>query len=249
MSLIYKCIPALSPSSSAIYQRFATSSAATVSVSGLSNVEWDDCLVRVSVTGRIALCLTASDLYLAVASDRPRGNITLWDTNLFQKCKAFSVGEPIQSLVFNNSGSMLACYGLSQTYVWKVEDWSLVLAPKNPPDERAIEFTFDDDDSLMMVTDLSQVYKLSTLANTEASCWVQLSPTLLQMTGPEQIFVGTPSSVSFNSDCTQVAVAYRAVPLSIWRLNPPEMIARLNPRVRQGQGTSANSHTGTNKVV
>lgn len=248
--LIYKCIPALSPTSSAMYQKFSGSSTITLSISGLANTDWDDCLARVSVSSGKALRLAVSPLYLAVAADRPRGSIVLWDTNLFEESKILSVGQHIDSLIFNESGSFLACCGLSRTYVWKVETWSLVCDVENPHRERAIEFKFDDSGSLLMVTDLRRAYKLSMNGNTlHLLSWVPLSPGLLEEVNiPEGMFLGTPSSVVFNADCSQVAVAYRAFPLSIWNMDPPEMVARLRLKPKQGQ-RAANSHTGTNKVV
>ncbi|KAI1410400.1 hypothetical protein F5Y13DRAFT_202173 [Hypoxylon sp. FL1857] len=248
--LIYKCIPALSPASSAIFQKFSGTPTTTLSVSGLSNSEWDDCLARVSTgTGR-ALRLAVTSLYLALATDRPVGSITLWDTSLFTEFKTLDVGENIHSLAFNSSGSLLACYGLSRTYVWKLADCSLVRSIENPYQERPLELRFDETDSLLMVTDLRRVRRLSTCGSVEQpSGWTQLDPSLMEEANvPEGMFLGTPSSVSFNNDCTQIAVSYRAFPLSIWNIDPPEMVARLKPRTKQGQG-AVNSHTGTNKVV
>jgi hypothetical protein len=47
-SLIYECIPALSPASSIIHQKFSKNPTAALTVSGLLNDEWDDCIARVS---------------------------------------------------------------------------------------------------------------------------------------------------------------------------------------------------------
>lgn len=249
--LIYKCVPGLSPLSSEIHQRFSGSPATALSISGLSNTRWDDCLARVSAgTGR-AVRLAVSSLHMAVASDRPKGSITLRDTNLFAEFQSFDVGEHICSLAYNSSGSLLACYGLSRTSVWKLNaTYSLIRTVENPRQERALEFKFDEEDSLMVVTDLRRVYKLSTSDIPGTSTrWTQLDSRLMEEAHvPEGIFLGTPTSVSFNGDCTQIAVSYRAFPLSIWSIDPPRMIARLKQKPRQGKRTTM-SHTGTNKVV
>ncbi|KAI1506317.1 hypothetical protein F5X99DRAFT_366277 [Biscogniauxia marginata] len=248
--LIYRCIPALSPTSSPIYQKFSTSSSVYLSVSGLSNSEWDDCLARVSPgTGR-AVRLAASTLHLAVGTDNPKGSIALWDTNLFEAQKTLNVGEHIYSIVFNSSSSMLACYGVNQTYVWKVEDWSLLITTQSPCQERALDFKFDEDNVLVVVTDIRRVYRLLVNANQEdPSGWEQLDPSLLEeKVVPGGMFLGTPSSVSLNNDCTQVAVAYRNFPLTVWNLNPPVMVARLKRNPKSGKGPF-NSYTGTNRVI
>ncbi|KAL2015463.1 hypothetical protein VTK56DRAFT_5388 [Thermocarpiscus australiensis] len=249
-ALIYQCIPALSPASSIIHQKFDENPAATLSVSGLSNREWDDCLARVSGGAGRALRLAASPLYLAVASDEPRGTVTIWDTNLFEEQAAFSLGEHVWALAFSKSGSMLACYSFSRTLVWKVGDWSLQVSVDNPWQERAIEFKFDENDSLMMISDLRKLYQLPTRRNEEETPrWEQQDPALLDEPGvPEGRFLSTPSCVAFNADCTQIAVAYRSFPLSIWTVDPPRMIARLRRKSKHGQG-AVYSYTGDNKVV
>lgn len=248
-SLIYKCIPALSPSSAIIHQMFGENPAVTLSVQGLPNEEWDDCLVRVSGGVGRALGLAASPLYLAVASDVPKGTITIWDTKLFEEKKTFNLGELVWALAFNQSGSLLACYTFSQTFVWKVADWSLELSASNPRQERAIEFRYDDEDVLMMISEQSRVYRLQAQHTEVSALWEQQDPALLDEPDvPEGTFLSAPSCVAFNSDCTQIAVAYRLFPLSIWNVNPPRMIARLRRKSRPGQ-RAAHSHTGDNKVT
>lgn len=68
------------------------------------------------------LRLVASSLYLAVASDEPRGATTIWDTRLFEELEAFCLDEHTLSLVFDSSGSLVACYFLSATFQSKVPD-------------------------------------------------------------------------------------------------------------------------------
>ncbi|KAL2132183.1 hypothetical protein VTI74DRAFT_4098 [Chaetomium olivicolor] len=152
-------------------------------------------------------------------------------------------------LAWIHSGSLLACYALSKTFVWKVADWSLAFSVDNPRQERAIEFKFDENDALMMISDHRRVYRLPKQNKEKPPAWEQQDSALLEEPGvTEGMFLSTPSCVAFNSDCTQIAVAYRLFPLSIWTVDPPEMIARLKRRSKHGQGL-ANSYTGDSKVV
>jgi len=242
-ALIYKCIPALSPTSSILHQKFNENPASVLSIGGLCNQEWDDCLARVSGSDGRALRLATSSLHLAVASDMPRGTLTVWDTGLFDEVKNFSLGEHVWEITFNKSGSLLGCYSLSKTTVWRTSDWSVQRSAINPRQERAITLEWDEADVLVMVSEQRRVYKL------RDSEWNQLDPSLLDEPDvPEGTFLSTPSCVAFNADCTQIVAAYRSFPMSIWNLDPPEMTARLRRRPRQGQG-AANSYTGDNKVV
>ncbi|KAJ3573825.1 hypothetical protein NPX13_g4564 [Xylaria arbuscula] len=249
-TLIYKCVPALSPSSSAIFQSFLSSPAATLSVSGLSNEEWDDCIARVSGSTGKAVRLAASNIYLAVASDMPRGLITIWDTILYQTHKTFNNNERILHLVFNDTGSLLACYGIRHTYIWKIKDGSLALQVKNPRQERAIELRFCEKNYLMIVTDLRRVYSLATKASiNEQPQWSRLNNALLtEPSLPEGVWLGTPTSVVFNHDCSQIAVAYRNFPLTIWSIESASVVTRMTRKRNAGQG-SLNSFTGDAKVI
>ncbi|KAK0705839.1 hypothetical protein B0T21DRAFT_353139 [Apiosordaria backusii] len=179
--LIYKCIPALSPTASIIHQRFRSNPAATLSVSGVSNQEWDDCLARVSSGSGRALRLASSPSHLAVASDVPKGSLTIWDTDLFQEQQTFVLDEHIWELAFNVSGSLLACYSFSKTTIWKTVDWSLELSVENPRQERAIEISFDGNHTLLMVSEQRRVYKIT--IGKAANVWDQLDPVLLEEPG------------------------------------------------------------------
>ncbi|TRX93965.1 hypothetical protein FHL15_005043 [Xylaria flabelliformis] len=249
-SLIYKCIPSLSPINSTIFQKFSSGPTSRLSVTGLSNEEWDDCIARVSGSTGKALRLAATTVYLAVASDVPLGLVTVWDTILYQTHKTFCIKERVLHLGFNQTGSLLACHGIRHTYLWKVNDGSLVLKAETPRQERAIQLRFDEHDRLLIVTDLKRVYSLIAQPNSnQQPQWLRLDPTLLTESSlPEGVWLGTPSSVAFNHDCSQIAVAYRNFPLAIWSVESACVVARMTRRRNFGQG-SLNSFTGNNKVV
>jgi hypothetical protein len=182
-SMIYKCVPALSPSSSAIFQSFSGKPTTILSVRGTLNKKWDDCIARVSVSSGRAFRLACSSLYLAVAVENPRGDIILWDTTLFQEFRTLSMKQRVSEFVFNHSGSLFACCGISRTCVWRVKDGTAGLTAQNPPQERAMELKFDENDSLFMVTDIRGVYRLSYEdGEPEKGDWVRLSPKLLEET-------------------------------------------------------------------
>lgn len=221
-----------------------------MSVSGISYAEWDDCLARVSNGSVQALYVAVSAQYLAVASESTNGksSIKLWNSTIFQEHPGFHPGEPICYITFSRSGSLLACYGLDHTYVWRVEDGSLLVKVKSPHRERAQAVQFTPDEShLIVATDLRRVYRLN--LESKLPDWSSLDSALLEETVlPEGAFINSPSSVAFNPDCTQIAVAYRGFPLAVWSLDPPEMVARCKRKQKQGHTTSS-TWTGVNRVV
>jgi WD40 repeat protein len=249
---IHKCVPPLSPENSILYQKYAKKSAAVMSVSGLSTADWDDCLARVSNGSDQALHVAVSGQYLAVASESINGRavVKLWNSVIFQEHPGFHPDEPICSIAFSPSGSLLACYGLDRTYVWRVEDMALVTSLECPYRERALAMQFAPDESYLVVaTDLRHVYRLDLDLSTETPSWLRYpSPLLEETVIPEGAFINSPSSVAFNAECTQVAVAYRGFPLAVWSLDPPEMIARCKRKQKQGQTTNT-TWTGVNRVV
>lgn len=246
---IYKYIPPVSPANSMLYQKYANKSSATISVSGITNIDWGDCLARVSNGPDSALHIAVSANYVALANGRPNGRIRLWSSVIFQEHSGFNPGEPICSISFSNSGSLLACYCLDNTYVWRVSDRSVVAKVESPYQQRPERLRFGEDESFLIIaTNFRRVYRLD--FDNEPSTWLSYSPSLLLETSiPEGMFVNAPSSVDFNPDCTQLAVAYRAFPLTIWNIDPPELIARCRHKTKQGQTTNTTPLPGVNRVV
>lgn len=243
-SMIFKCVPALCPLSSAIFQRFASSPTSILSILGHRKDEWDDCMARVSssAAGK-ALRLASSTLYLAIAAELPRGAVTVWDTTLFREFRTLHMNQRISDVLFNRNGSMIACCGTTSTCIWKVKDGTKILVAQNPLRERAIELRFDETDCLYMVTDIRGVYRLAapgTGTNGRADCtgtWEKLNRELLEETAlSEGIWLGTPTGVAFDAECSRIAVAYKGIPPAIWSLEPPRVIARLPGKRKNDRG-------------
>lgn len=246
---IFKYVPSLSPRSSMLHQYYADKFASRISVLGLANAEWDDCLARISnFDGALKIAVSAQ--YLAVASDSPRGKIRLWNSDIFSDYLTLEVEEPICLISFNSTGSLLACYGLDHTYVWNMSDGGLLVRVSNAYQERAMSLEFGPESSyLIIATTFRRVYRLE--LEGEDPAWLALSSSLLEETSiPDGAFVNSPSSVAFNRDCTQIAVAYKGFPLAVWNVEPPEMISRCGKKRKQARGRTANATwTGVNRVV
>ncbi|KAI0444621.1 hypothetical protein F4803DRAFT_511376 [Xylaria telfairii] len=247
---IYTCIPPLSPENSIIYQNFSKKPAVSISLSGLSNMDWDDCLARVSSGTDEALHVSVSSQLLAVASGLSNGqaSIRFWSTVIYQEVPGLVLNEPICSISFSKTGLLFACYGLDHTFVWNVADRSVLVKVESPRRERAMALEFADDESFIIIaTNLRRVYRLD--LKTENPSWSTFDSTLLKESYlPEGAFINSPSSLAFNEDNTQLAVAYRGFPLAIWSLDPPKVLARSKRKQKQGHTTS-NTWTGVNRVV
>ncbi|KAI0865949.1 hypothetical protein F4860DRAFT_458305 [Xylaria cubensis] len=247
---IYTCIPSLSPENSIIFQNFSKKPAVSISLSGLSNMDWDDCLARVSSGTDQALHVTVSSEFLAVASGFSNGRATIrfWGTVIYQEFPGLILNEPICSISFSKTGLLFACYGLDHTFVWNVADRSVLVKVESPRRERAMALEFATDDSFIIIaTNLRRVYRLDLKMKNPS--WTTFDSALLKENFlPEGAFINSPSSLAFNEDFTQLAVAYRGFPLAIWSLDPPKVLARSKRKQKQGQTTS-NTWTGVNRVV
>ena len=249
-TMIFKCVPALSPSSSAINQKFGSSSSMSLSVTGVTNEEWDDCLVRVPGSGGKALRLASSPRFLAVAAETPRGSFSLWDTSLYRERQTFDIKQRITDIVFNSTGSLVACCGANRTLIWRVDNSTVAAEANNPFRERAVGLKFDNHQTLYMVTDIRHVYSLSVHESDTTTTWEKLSPDLLtEKDLAPGVWLGTPQSVSFNSDCTAIAIAYRSFAPTVWAIDPPRVVARLRTRTSSNTGLTETYTAGGARVV
>lgn len=248
---IHKYIPSLSPPNSMLYKTHGSKSTSRVSISGLTSTDWDDCLARVSNGSNASLHVAVSAQHLAVANDSPNGSIRLFSNVIFQVLLILNVGEPICSITFSQSGVLLACHGLDHTYVWMVEDGSLVTKVRNPLQERAEAVAFGPQEQFIIIsTDMRRIYRLALDGTEHQPSWTRLNPSLLEETSiPEGAFINSPSSLAFSPDCSQIAVAYKGFPLSIWNLDPPAMIGRCSIRRHIQRHAAGTTWTGVDRVV
>ncbi|ROW01913.1 hypothetical protein VMCG_05519 [Cytospora schulzeri] len=248
---IYKYIPSLSPPNSMLYKTHDSKSSSRVSISGLTSIDWDDCLARVSNGSHASLHVAVSVQHLAVANDSPNGSIRLFSNVIFQELFSLNAGEPICSIKFSHSGAFLACHGLDHTYVWLVDDWSLVAKVENPRQERAETLEFGPlEQFIIIATNMRRIYRLCLDVTKKRPSWTGLDPSLLEEASlPDGSFINSPSSMAFSPDCSQLAVAYKGFPMSIWNLDPPQMIARCSVRRHTQRHAAGTSWTGVNRVI
>ncbi|KAI0205358.1 hypothetical protein F4808DRAFT_411405 [Astrocystis sublimbata] len=222
--IIHTCIPPLSPESSIIHRKFSKYPAVTLSISGVSNTDWDDCLARFGMGAGRSKYFAISGRFLAVANEWQIGKatISLFDSLTFQERRKFFLDEPLSAISISQTGSLLACCGLLNTTIWNVSDGSTVCKLESWKRDRAVTVQFaPDNSSVLVATKLRQVYRLD--IKKEHPSW-----TLYDTRNLDDTFFSLPSSLAFDEDCTQLAIGYRGLPLTIWNLSPPKVVARCN---------------------
>ena len=104
-----------------------------------------------------------------------------------------------------------------------------------------------DDTVLLMGSALRKIQRLP-LAYAEEG-WQSLSEKLLEEdTSLENTFLNSPMAMAFDHDASNVAVAYRGFPLTVWNLEMAEPISRCK-RSSPQRSTSGAGWTGVNRVV
>lgn len=244
---IYKYIPQFSPHNSALFQQFGSSKVSPVSVTGLSDSDWDDCLTRVSVgSEHQALMAVCSGRYLAVLSSV--GMVHLWNSLTFEKLCTFLHEEHLFSMCFSQKGEMLASYGFLTTRVWSITSRRQLITISNPTGIRPLCLTFTKNDTaILMGSDLRNIreFSLRSVDQGWQESEISKSPEETPLKGT---FSNAPTAMAINGNATEIAIAYRGSPLSVWALEKPKCISKCKRRLGYDMNPG-NVWTGVNRVL
>lgn len=244
---IYKNIPQISPRSSVLFQQFGSSSTSSICVTGLSDSDWDDCLTKVSVgSDHQAVMITCSGRYLAVLSSE--GTIHLWNSITFEKIWTFFHQEHLFTMCFDEKSELLASYGYLTTRIWNVTTGRQLFTVSNPPVIRPLSMVFTESDTaIMMGSDLQNIRKLS-MDKLDQGWQMCAVSNLSEESSLKGTFTNSPTAMAFNNDTTELAIAYRGSPLTVWSLVKAKCINRCKRKLGH-EKTLSNSWTGVNRVV
>lgn len=222
---IYKIVPPLCPQNSIMSRQFGTKESSTLFISGISHAAWNDCLARVSLrSGAKAWKITCAGRHIAVLSST--GSIVLWNSVSFEETCTLSHAELVTGMCFNSTCDRLVSYGFRTTKIWAIPSGQLVAEVANPADCKALAITFAENGTRVLVASDDKVVR-NLYINAVGVGWHNPEPNLLNENSPvEGGVITSPSFMAFNADATQVAVAYRGYPLSIWATNEPRLLGR-----------------------
>lgn len=222
---IYKIIPPLCPRNSIMSRQFGRTQSSILAISGISHTAWNDCLARVSLqNGAKAWKITCAGRYIAVLSSA--GSIVLWDSVSFEETCTLRHAELVTRMSFNSTCDRLVSYGFRTTKIWAIPSGQLVAKVANPADSKALAITFARNDTRILVASDDKVVRHLSI-NAVGLGWHNPEPDLLsENSAVEGGFITSPSFMVFNADATQIAVAYRGYPLSIWATDVPRLLGR-----------------------
>ncbi|KAL9047362.1 MAG: hypothetical protein Q9214_000046, partial [Letrouitia sp. 1 TL-2023] len=245
---IFKFIPPFCPTESIIHQQFGRRSTLLVSLSRNSNAIWDDSLaklfigaasqtLRIMCIGRYFGILTTSD------------SVILWNSATCQRSSEIIHGEHVTNMCASNSRKLIATYGFRTTKVWDVSNGKETLSVPNPGQGKALGLRFSKSDAEIWVGSDDRKFWRISLSNADAG-WQEFGPNLFST---EAALAGTklnsPCSIAFNPDGTQIAVAFRGAPLTVWSVNQPELLARCRREWKEGGKANARPWTHADTVL
>ncbi|KAF2671659.1 hypothetical protein BT63DRAFT_398038 [Microthyrium microscopicum] len=237
-STIYNQIPPFCPRNTTMYRWFEHHNVQpySLSVKGLSKEQWDDSLARLSLGPESqALTVLCSPENIAVLTGV--GQVVLYSATTFEKLKTFAHTERVCAVCFSSSFKSLATYGFRTTKVWDIKLGKVVKKIQNPRGSKALNLIFAKDDTEVIAGSDDRLIRSANL-NASDPKWEVLHPHLLK----DEIALDRPVHkvpwrVAFTPDAAYMAVAYRAYPLSVFSLDPPELIGR-NMRNKSFAGNS-----------
>ena len=224
-TVIYKTIPPFCPHDSIIYRQFNNNYSSGLSISGFSNTTWNDCLARISLNnGAKAWKVTCAGRYFAVLSST--GTVHVWNSFNFEETCTLRHAEYITTMCFNSRCDRFVSYGLRTTKVWAIPSGQLVTSIPNPANSKALTIAFVENDTRILVGSDDRLIRSLCVTDADGA-WEVLNTALLKETTQiEGGYITSPSCMAFNADATQIAVAYRGYPLSVWSTHEPLLIGR-----------------------
>ena len=210
-STIYRLIPQFCPRGSMIGETFGLARIESISVSGLPQNGWNDCLASVSVGEyqTASRVLATESFFITLVSGN--GEIVLWYADTCEKARTLDHNEYVLLVTLDKSQSRLASAGTQSYRVWDLSSGKeLYRIPKvTQALTLALGFGIQNSDLLVGLDNCSVTcYDLDSMAQR----WT------FRPQHPHDIVQQCPRLVSFSPDVRRVAMAWRGKPPMVWNL-------------------------------
>ena len=241
-SVIFKLVAPFCPNGSILYQQFHKAGLAIVTISGISNMTWNDNLARITLPqGNQAWKIACTGQNVAVLSST--GMIVIWNSDNFTKVCTLRHLEPVTAICFDTKGNQMVSCGLYNTKLWSVPSGQLISSIPTPADSRAMTVAFTENDAKIIVGSNDKTIRYLHTKNLSVGWQTSTMAHLKEASEIEGAVANSPMCMAFNGDATQIGVSYRGFPLSVWGLDEARCIGRCR-RVQDSldrQGSSSNS--------
>lgn len=208
-SSIFHLIPPFCPSDSAPRKQFASSAARGISVFGLSATSWDDCLSTIVQPGEQMTALACSDNHFAVGSSN--GRVVIYHELTFQEAQTLQHGEPVRTLQFGQTGTVIASASMKVVRIWNITSWQQLWRLDITHECMLLAFT--DEDRLLLGAQRNSflmIWDLTTGLMKECADWTQ------DYDGPQSHAFRRPITAAVSTELGLLAVVYRGQDILLW---------------------------------
>jgi WD40 repeat protein len=148
---IYKYVLPFCPTKSIIRKTYETSDPASLSVSGISFVEWDDCHSRRSVgSDATATKVYATTEVFAALVPQEHGLI-VWHATTCEELRRFDHGDYVTEAAVNKKGDHVCTSGVHTIKVWKLSTGKELGSVDKQGNDRVIALAFGANDQDILV--------------------------------------------------------------------------------------------------
>ncbi|KAH6656268.1 hypothetical protein BKA67DRAFT_551404 [Truncatella angustata] len=223
---ILKLIPPFCPETSMIYQQFGRRESKSLQVSFSGNSTWDDCLARFSMDeGLVASAVVTGGSHIAIlATVRCTSHIYLYNSHTFERQRCMNHPERVFNIHLDRSGKVLVSYGYLTTRVWDVTNGKCLKVLTNP-DRRPKPHTmvFFDEGKRFIIGSEDRCVRSFSLDAEDDEGWKEIVQ--IEEQNLENTMLNFPMCSALSPDGTMIAYGYRAYPMTVWELEPANLIA------------------------
>ena len=230
-SSIYRIIPPFCPSGSRICETYGRTRENTLSVTGISSSDWDDCLTRLSVgedeTASRVLC-TGTYFVTLIGSN---GTLIVWHSETCEEARRMKHGEYVTMIAVNKSGTMITTAGVRTFCIWDISTGKQMYCIPKDSQARTMAIAFGTVDSELLIgRDDFTISYWDLRMNKEL--WGFLAHEV------EDLDHNCPRLMKFSPDITKVAVACRGKPVLVWDMTvegyqQPRKCIRSEDRIKE----------------
>ncbi|KAL8801074.1 MAG: hypothetical protein Q9182_004713 [Xanthomendoza sp. 2 TL-2023] len=221
---IFSLVPILCPTTTAVFRHVGKKMAVvSVTLDGFARSKWDDCLSKFSI-GRDtqSLRITTIESHFAILTSD--GTLRLYDSITHQPVRKVVHGERVLSYKFSPSYEKCVTYGFRTTKVWSMKDSRQIASVANPITAKALDVSFgNNESSVISCSDDRAIRRLA--LDAEETVWETLDCDM-DFDDAEGRQLNSPRRVAINMHGTQVALAFRGLPLFVWDINSGDFIGR-----------------------
>ncbi|KAK7966411.1 uncharacterized protein PG986_000688 [Apiospora aurea] len=226
---ILKLIPPFCPETSMIYQQFGRKESKSLHVGFSGNVVWDDCLARLSMEeGLLATSVVTGGTRIAIlATIRRSSHVLIYNSHTFETQRRITHPERVFDIQMNYSGKTLVSYGYQTTRVWDVGTGECLRILKNPNRRpKPHTMAFAEDDTRFLVGGEDRFVRSFSLEPEGDGDWATVAQ--IEEQTMEDTVLNFPMCSALSPDGTMIAYGYRAYPMTVWELEPANLVGRCN---------------------